>query len=221
MCIRDSTNIKDFIGAAKEEIPKTECVLLINDHEKTDGEHKHIKADGIDGQVRVLSIESVNMFFLKYFGKTELQLNGQIIKPIKAYVLTQGSSLKGSKVAPIYYSDIITRFLSHLDIEKTTFSVEKITYKFNNGNIGLHPMTYEEESGNLIGIMGASGAGKSTLLNVLNGNYKPSTGAVKINGFDIHAPENKDKIEGVIGYVSQDDLLIEELTVFQLSLIHI
>ncbi len=206
---------KDFISASKEELPKTENILLINNHEKREGDHKHIKADGIDGQVRVLSIESVNMFFLKYFGKTELQLNSQLIKPVKAYVLTQGSSLRGSKVSPIYYSDIITSFLSDLDIEKTTFSVEKITYKFKNGNIGLHPMNYEEESGNLIGIMGASGAGKSTLLNVLNGNYKPSTGAVKINGFDIHEPENKDKIEGVIGYVSQDDLLIEELTVFQ------
>lgn len=207
--------IKDFISTLEEGLPKTEHILLINNHEKTEGNHKHIQANGIDGQVRVLSIESVNMFFLKYFGKTELQLNSQLIKPVKSYVLTQGSSLRGSKVAPIYYSDIITRFLSDLNIEKTTFSVEKITYKFKNGNIGLHPMNYEEESGNLIGIMGASGAGKSTLLNVLNGNYKPTTGAVKINGFDIHAPENKDKIEGVIGYVSQDDLLIEELTVFQ------
>src|SRR5690606_30210444 len=70
-------------------------------------------------------------------------------------------------------------------------------------------------SGKLIGIMGASGSGKSTLLNVLNGSYKPSAGAVKINGLDIHNPSNKDKIEGVIGYVSQDDLLIEELSVFQ------
>ncbi|MDA9312305.1 ATP-binding cassette domain-containing protein [Vicingaceae bacterium] len=207
--------IKDFIIVAKEELPKTENVLLINNHDKTAGEHKHIKAESIDGEVRILNINSVKMFFLKYFGNTELQLNSQLIKPVKTYVLTQGSSLRGSKVSPIYYSDIITSFLSDLDIEKTTFTVDNITYKFKNGNIGLHPMNYEEESGNLIGIMGASGAGKSTLLNVLNGNYKPSTGAVKINGFDIHDPENKDKIEGVIGYVSQDDLLIEELTVFQ------
>ena len=60
---------KDFISASKEELPKTENILLINNHEKREGDHKHIKADGIDGQVRVLSIESVNMFFLKYFGK--------------------------------------------------------------------------------------------------------------------------------------------------------
>jgi ABC-type multidrug transport system ATPase subunit len=57
--------------------------------------------------------------------------------------------------------------------------------------------------------MGASGAGKTTLLNILAGLEKPNKGQIKINGFDIHT--EKRKVEGVIGYVSQDDLLIEEL----------
>src|SRR5258708_3156406 len=61
--------------------------------------------------------------------------------------------------------------------------------------------------------MGASGAGKSTLLHVLNGNEKPSKGQVLINGIDIHREPGK--IEGVIGFVPQDDLLIEDLTVYQ------
>lgn len=206
---------KDFVKSAENEIPKTENLLLINNHDKKEGEHFHIKSEKLSGQVRIINIRSVNMLFMKYYGRTELQLNGQIINPQKTYVLTQGSSLRGSNVSPIYYSDIINTFLSDSDKEKTSFTIDDITYKFKNGNIGLHPMNLEEESGNLIGIMGASGAGKSTLLNVLNGNYKPSKGAVKINGFDIHDPANKDIIEGVIGYVSQDDLLIEELTVFQ------
>ncbi len=41
----------------------------------------------------------------------------------------------------------------------------------------------------------------------------PSCGKVLINGVDIFA--DKEKIEGIIGHVSQDDLLIEELTVYQ------
>ena len=221
--VADSFNItkdeyllaKDFISSPADSSPKSKGILLINSSVKEAGEHEHMQVKGIKGEVRILFVESVNTLFMKYFGHTELQLNGQLINPEKTYVLTQGSSLRGSKVPPIYYSDIINVFLRDLDGEKTSFLVDDISYRFKNGNIGLHPMTIEEESGNLVGIMGASGAGKSTLLNVLNGNYQPTEGAVKINGFDIHEPANKEKIEGVIGYVSQDDLLIEELTVFQ------
>ena len=41
---------------------------------------------------------------------------------------------------------------------------------------------------------------------------KPEAGEVLINGVNIH--DEADKVKGLIGYVSQDDLLIEELTVF-------
>ena len=61
--------------------------------------------------------------------------------------------------------------------------------------------------------MGGSGSGKSTLLNVLNGNLKPCKGTVTINGVNVHT--DADRIRGVVGHISQDDLLIEELTVFQ------
>ena len=78
---------------------------------------------------------------------------------------------------------------------------------------GIHHMSFKEESGRMVGIMGASGAGKSTLLSVLNGTNPPSDGEVLINGISIH--RDKEKLKGLIGYVSQDDLLIEELTVFE------
>ncbi|MBK5278294.1 MAG: ATP-binding cassette domain-containing protein, partial [Bacteroidia bacterium] len=85
--------------------------------------------------------------------------------------------------------------------------------KFPNGAIGLRDVVISEGPGKLIGIMGASGAGKTTLLLTLAGLEKPSKGNIRINGFDIHTEKNK--IKGVIGFVSQDDLLIEELTVYQ------
>ncbi|MGB1318992.1 MAG: ATP-binding cassette domain-containing protein, partial [Flavobacteriales bacterium] len=84
---------------------------------------------------------------------------------------------------------------------------------FPGGKQGLHNLNMREHSGQLLGIMGASGAGKSTLLNILNGTSAPSKGAVNINGIDIY--KEPDKVEGLIGYISQDDLLIEDLTVFE------
>ena len=59
--------------------------------------------------------------------------------------------------------------------------------------------------------MGGSGVGKSTLVNLLNGKIEPTSGRIHINGHTIH----KASQEGVIGFVPQDDMLFEELTVYQ------
>lgn len=94
-----------------------------------------------------------------------------------------------------------------------SYVARDLEYKFPNGNVGIRNMNFSETHGRLIGIMGASGAGKTTLLNVLCGVEKPSSGEVIINGVNLH--KDREKLEGVIGLVPQDDLLIEELTVFQ------
>jgi ABC-type multidrug transport system ATPase subunit len=96
---------------------------------------------------------------------------------------------------------------------RVVYEVNNLEYRFKSGIVGIHHMSFKEESGRMVGIMGASGAGKSTLLGVLNGTNDPYDGEVLINGISIH--KDKDKIKGLIGYVSQDDLLIEELTVFE------
>ena len=206
--------IKEFVEAPMDRILDHEDMLYVtaNENEKFE-KAKHIFSEGIEGQIRVLKITSVNFHFFKYLGDAEINLNGQPLLKGRHVILNQGSSIRSSKVQPIYYSDIIGKFLSDISASKIVFKTENVVYKFKGGKIGLHDFNFAEESGSLLGIMGGSGAGKSTLLNVLNGNYTPAEGAVTINGVDIH--HEKHKIEGVIGYVSQDDLLIEELTVFQ------
>lgn len=74
-------------------------------------------------------------------------------------------------------------------------------------------MNFRVESGNMVGLMGGSGVGKTTMLNLLHGKLKPTEGNIYLNGYDIHA--DAEDIKGLIGYVPQDDMLIEELTVFQ------
>ena len=128
-------------------------------------------------------------------------------------MIPAGSTIRGSTFNPIYYSDIVRSFKEFEHEAKITFSAIDIEYRFRSGQVGLHKMNISEKGGTLVGIMGSSGSGKSTLLNVLNGNEKPKNGQVLINGIDIHT--DKKTIEGVIGYVPQDDLLMEELTVFQ------
>ena len=197
-----------------DEIPDSPEILVVdNNKDFKYREARHIYVETLTGQIHVLSIPSVSMYAIKYIGDHELYLNGQLILKDKVYILTPGSSIRSSKVQPIYYSDIISSFLSDSAKAKISFCARNIEYTFKGGKIGLRGININEESGKLIGIMGGSGAGKSTLLNVLNSNEKPSKGEILINGINIHTEKNR--IEGVIGHVSQDDLLIEELTVFQ------
>lgn len=206
--------IRSFVDAKEGAKIDSSYFLYVTNKEKEDlNEAKHIYHDSLVGEVHILRVTSVNVYFFKVIGDADLYLNGQVIPEGRHQILNQGSSIRSSKVKPIYYSDIIGKFLSDKNQEKIVFEANHITYRFKAGNIGLHDLNFRSESGKLVGIMGGSGAGKSTLLNVLNGNNKPSTGTVRINGIDIY--KEKDEIEGVIGYVSQDDLLIEELTVFQ------
>ena len=174
---------------------------------------KHIYRENLIGQIRFVHIKSTNLYFVKYIGLAELNMNGQLLEPYKTYPLNTGSSLRNQLIAPVYYSDVVSLFVGDMVKSKIVFEARQISYRFKSGDIGLHELSFTEQSGRLVGIMGASGAGKSTLLNVLNGASVPSEGKVLINGTNIHSGDPS--IEGIIGFVSQDDLLIEELTVYQ------
>lgn len=207
-------DIKQFVLTNFEHFPESEHVLLIDN--RKDFQHpavKHSLVEGMEGQIRILYLPSSNIYLLRYVGEKEIYLNGQLLQHDKVHVFTTGSSIRNPQIKPIYYSDVVSSFHRDLMKEKIVFEADRIEYHFSGGKIGLHEMSFSEESGRLVGIMGASGAGKSTLLNVLNGTASPTSGSVRINGYDIH--KEKEKLKGLIGYVSQDDLLIEELTVFQ------
>ncbi len=174
---------------------------------------KHIFRPDLDGFITILHVPKVELYFLKYVGNSDVFLNGVPQKRGKISVLATGSSIRWGAVEPVYYGGVLGVFKKNEKKPKTSFEAKSISYQFKNGKLGLRQVTVAEESGNLVALMGASGAGKSTLLHVLNGNEKPSSGQVLINGIDIH--REPEKIEGIIGFVPQDDLLIEDLTVYQ------
>jgi ABC-type multidrug transport system fused ATPase/permease subunit len=212
--VEEFNQLRAFIEDTAEKIPNTPNILVINNKENGyENACKHIYCDALSSDVRVIQIDSVGMYALRIYGNIELQLNGQGISKERVHILTPGSSLRNSRVKPIYYSDIIGRFLADGSQARISFEAKNIEYKFKGGKLGLRNINIREEGGKLIGIMGGSGAGKSTLLNVLNGVEVPSGGQVLINGKNIHI--EKKFVEGVIGHVTQDDLLIEELTVYQ------
>jgi ABC-type multidrug transport system ATPase subunit/uncharacterized tellurite resistance protein B-like protein len=166
-----------------------------------------------DTTIYILRIASVDLYFIKYISKDQLYLNGLPIRSGIVYSFAKGGSVKSQQGHAIYYSDISYSFLSDFIIHKISFTVENLTFNFREGHAAVDNVSFSTEEGKLVGIMGASGSGKTTLLNLLSGIQKPTSGTIKINGIEVNS-ENKN-LEGVFGYVPQDDLLIEDLTVFE------
>jgi ABC-type multidrug transport system ATPase subunit len=188
-------------------------VLLLSAEEILGGKnYKHVHGH-IHGHLIFMRVRSVEMYFTKYLGNELNLLNGFTMQVNRVYLFSHGSTIKTQAGDALYYSDLVANFNEELKTTKLSFNVTIDELKFPNGGIGLRNVKIAEGPGKLIGIMGASGAGKTTLLNVLAGLVKPTDGKILINGFDLHT--EKDRIHGVIGYVAQDDLLIEELTVYQ------
>lgn len=200
-------------GSSATSEDQSQLLYIDGSHGKAERKARHLHAHGIDGELRVLNLPSVGLYLARYDGESRMLLNGQLMGREHHYVLGNGSSIRPPHGKPIYYSDILGSFMEDGGLPAITFKAQGIDYTFPNGRKGLHNLHLAETSGKLIGIMGGSGSGKSTLLSVLNGSLKPSSGKVTINGVDVHG--EREKIRGVIGHVSQDDLLIEELTVFQ------
>ncbi|KPK87160.1 MAG: hypothetical protein AMS27_03390 [Bacteroides sp. SM23_62_1] len=176
-------------------------------------QEKKIIRDELEGEIIVLHFNSINIFIFKYSGNDQLLLDSHPVNPDKFYILDSGSSLRNEKISPVYYSDIASMFFKPESEIKLIMNAENIEFRFRNSTNGIHDFSFSVESGQLIGIMGGSGVGKSTLLNLLSGQLTPNQGSVTLNDYDIH--KDRFKLKNVIGFVPQDDLLFEELTVFQ------
>jgi len=201
------------LGKTAPELDHPDILIVDSSPANSLSRAKHFYREHLSGIIAVLYAEDQGIYFLKYLGTEAVYLNGVPVKSGKINVLAVGSLLRWEKDDPVYFGEVQNVFKKVGDMTPITFEARDITYQFRNGKLGLRNINLAEESGKLIALMGASGAGKSTLLHVLNGSEKPSGGKVLINGIDIHKEPHK--IEGVIGFVPQDDLLVEDLTVYQ------
>lgn len=167
----------------------------------------------IAGQLTFIYEQSTDLYFVKYDGEEDISLNSMSVIPGRTYLFSVGSTIKLPKGQTVYFSDIVFRFTRTQDRDKLSFIAKDLEFRFPNSENGVRKINIQESEGQLIGIMGASGSGKTTLLRLLSGILKPTAGEIKLNGQNIDG-FGKD-LEGSIGYVPQDDILFEELTVYQ------
>jgi ABC transport system ATP-binding/permease protein len=209
-------NIKSFILNSETDIPEKNRLMIIDNKNECELDGvKHLFKTNLANRIFLLFIESTNSYILRYSGKDDLFLNGQNILPDKTYIFDHGSTIKGPCINSIFYYDITSNFTGSLLKPRVSINAVDVCLKFKNSESGIQRFNFYEETGNLVGILGGSGVGKTTLLNILSGITKPQSGVVLINGFDLNSVNGKINLKGVISIVPQEDLLIEELTVYQ------
>lgn len=204
---------EQFVMNDKPENLKNPAILILNPEDEECELCKRMTTGYNNTIIIILRVASVDLYFLKYISDNQLYLNGLPITSGNVYTFAQGGSIRSRQGHSIYYSDISSRFLSDIIIHKISFTVENLTFDFREGHRAIDNISFSIEEGKLIGIMGGSGSGKTTLLNLMSGIQKSSSGSVKINGLNIIDDFNA--LEGVFGFVPQDDVLIEDLTVFE------
>ncbi len=127
-------------------------------------------------------------------------------------LLSPGKELSIKGVPVITFSGLKNRFIQRDEKGEVTLVVDQIRYSEPKGLKEVNTFITIENTGQLIGIVGREGVGKSTLLKLLAGKMKPDSGNIRINGYDLW--KNKYFLKGIIGFVPEEDLLFEELTVF-------
>lgn len=135
-------------------------------------------------------------------------VNGQRLA--RPQLLSQGDVVQIGPFRLIYAADGLQQYSTaggvRLDGIRLTRDVGRGDRRkriLNDASVSVYPREF-------VGIVGTSGAGKSTLLMALNG-FERADGQVLVNGDDLYG--HFDLYRTLVGYVPQDDIVHEELTV--------
>jgi ABC-2 type transport system ATP-binding protein len=96
--------------------------------------------------------------------------------------------------------------------DKKVIEVRDMVKKFGDFIANDH-LTFDVSEGEIFGFLGANGAGKTTALRILCGLSLPTSGEIRVAGYNIYT--DRDKIKKSIGYMSQKFSLYEDLKVYE------
>ncbi len=94
---------------------------------------------------------------------------------------------------------------------KANIEISHVTKKYSNGVLALDDISFCVGSG-VLGLLGHNGAGKTTLMKALVTVLSPSTGTIRVCGFDSRKQGNE--VRERIGYLPQELAMYPSLSVF-------
>lgn len=203
-----------FIDTAKAFGIEKKLFLIFCDFvgdKESDYVHKH-EIPGIDGHITTMWLPRHNRMLFTYYGHDKILMDDVPVLPETYQTWSQSGVLRHAVSGKrLYFSNIYASYAQNENKDEVVFCGRDINFRFHNSDNGLHDFSFTQHGGDLVAIMGPSGAGKSTLLSLLNGSMAPDSGSIEINGHSISDTDAKQ----LIGFVPQEDLLVEELTVYQ------
>lgn len=87
--------------------------------------------------------------------------------------------------------------------------IEDLSKKFGE-NIALNRVSFSVSRGESFALLGPNGAGKTTLVRIVGTLIKPTSGSVRVEGYDI--VEEPEEVKKLIGVVSHNPFLYDDLT---------
>ncbi|MGI9328428.1 MAG: ABC transporter ATP-binding protein [Pseudomonadales bacterium] len=91
-------------------------------------------------------------------------------------------------------------------------SVSNFTKSFGP-HIAVHNLSFQADSGQILGLVGPNGAGKSTTLGAIAGIVAPNTGRLTVANHDVVKAPLQAKF--AMGYIPDEPPLFEELTIWE------
>ena len=87
--------------------------------------------------------------------------------------------------------------------------LDRVTKEYG-GKKAVHELSLDISAGELFAFLGPNGAGKTTTIKMICGLLFPTTGRVRIGGFDLAT--DGDRARGLLAYVPDQPFLYEKLT---------
>ena len=87
--------------------------------------------------------------------------------------------------------------------------VKQLTKTYGSHH-ALNGVSFKIANGKIYGLLGPNGAGKSTTMNIMTGCLAPTSGTVRINGFDVF--DKPLQAKRLVGYLPEQPPLYEDMT---------
>ena len=135
-------------------------------------------------------------------------LAARALQPIERFVGSWDGLMNGTRAY-----DRLMHLFSTYQPERNTLTLPKVEGQLSVEGLNFAPPNAKKyvlqninlrlEAGEMLGIIGPSGAGKSTLARLLMGIWRPTSGAVRLDGADVFTWDRAD-FGRHVGYLPQD-----------------